>query len=331
MRLWTFGRLSGVAFAFLAVAACLVARAGDDGPKTPARDGNADNIGPVGWASADGGTTGGHGGLRTTVRDPAAFEAQLTGDRPAIVEVSGTIRLPGSIRVGSNKTILGVGPDATLLGGGLYLRGVSNVIVRNLTITGSDDAVNVDRGSNHIWIDHCDFSNCKDGLVDIKAGSDLVTVSWNRFHDHHKTCLLGHSDKPEVLAADTGKLRVTYHHNVFDGTKTRHPRVRVAEPVHVFNNYYRGNEYGVASTDDAGVIVEGNVFERVEHPTFAQYGDSKEPGRLVERDNLYVDSGKPETRGAVREVKGLYPYTLDPARDVPMIVTRGAGVGKVGR
>ena len=75
------------------------------------------------------------------------------------------------------------------------------------------------------------MSQSHDGLLDIKHGSDLVTVSWCRFHDHRKTCLLGHSDKPGALAEDKGKLRVTYHHNFFDGSKTRHPRVRIAETV----------------------------------------------------------------------------------------------------
>ena len=121
-----------------------------------------------------------------------------------------------------------------------------------------------------------------------------ITVSWNHFHDHHKTCLLGHSDKDDVRQIDTGHLRVTYHHNFFDGTKTRHPRVRYAEPVHVFNNYFKNNEYGVAALMDSGVLVEGNVFENVEHPTHTQYGDSPGPGRLVERDNLYIKSGTPK-------------------------------------
>jgi pectate lyase len=154
-------------------------------------------------------------------------------------------------------------------------------------------------------------------------------VSWCHFHDHHKTCLVGHSDKPSVLSEDKGKLRVTFHHNYFDGSQTRHPRVRVAETVHVFNNYYRANEYGVASTDDAGVLVEGNYFQQVKAPTYTQYGDSKQPGRLVERKNVFVDSGKPQAAGEVREVSNTYPYVLDDADRLPELVGQGAGVGKL--
>ncbi len=108
--------------------------------------------------------------------------------------------------------------------------------------------------------------------------------------------------RPQRLATtarrlDQGHLRVTYHHNFFDGSKTRHPRVRLGEPVHVFNNYFRNNDYGVASTSDAGVVVEGNHFENVRQPTYTRYGDSKEPGRLVERGNRFVKSGTPQARG----------------------------------
>jgi len=179
-----------------------------------------------------------------------------------------------------------------------------------------------------VWIDHCDLADCRDGLVDIKRGSDFITVSWNHFHDHGKTCLLGHSDKPDIRALDSGHLRVTYHHNFFDGTQSRHPRVRFADGVHVFNNYYRGNQYGVASVMDAGVIVEGNHFEDVRQPTLCSYGDSPDPGRLVERHNLFVRSGQPESRGTVDA--GLpYVYRLDDAAMIADVVKQGCGVGKV--
>ncbi len=284
----------------------------------------------IGWASVEGGTSGGLGGAAVKVSDAETLARSVKGDEPKSVLVSGTIVLTEKLRVGSNKTLLGIGSGAAIKGAGLHLRGVHNIIIRNLSIHDSDDdAVNIEDGCRHIWLDHCDFSKCHDGLVDIKRGTDLVTVSWCHFHDHHKTCLVGHSDKPAVLAEDKGKLRVTFHHNYFDGSQTRHPRVRVAETVHVFNNYYRANEYGIASTDDAGVLVEGNYFQQVKAPTYTQYGDSKQPGRLVERKNVFVESGRPQAAGEVREVTGAYPYVLDEADQVPELVGQGAGVGKL--
>ena len=287
----------------------------------------ADDL-PVGWASVAGGTTGGQGGATVTVSDAAALEPAAESTPPLILRVVGTVHLASPLRVKSNKTLIGVGPDATIVGGGIFLTKVSNIIIRNLTIREAPDAINLEGAAHHVWVDHCDLSKCTDGLLDIKRGSDLVTVSWNRFHDHHKTCLLGHSDKDDIRRMDTGHLRVTYHHNFFDGTQTRHPRVRFAEPVHVFNNYFKNNEYGVAALMDSGVLVEGNVFENVEHPTHTQYGDSPDPGRLVERDNLYIKSGTPEVRGSVVEPRTAYHYTLDRPADVARIVPQGAGVAR---
>lgn len=287
--------------------------------------------GPIGWASVAEGTTGGAGGPVVVVRDADALAAAVTGDASAIVVVAGTIELSGMVRVGSNKSLVGGDAGATLAGGGLTIARSSNVVVRNLTFRDSrDDAISVERESRHVWIDHCDLSRAQDGLVDIKRGGDLVTVSWCHFHDHAKASLVGHGDDPDVVAMDRGRLRVTYHHNFFDGSKTRHPRVRVGETVHVFNNHFRGNEYGVASTDGAGVLVEGNYFEGVDAPTHTSYGDSKRPGRLVERDNVFAAGcGRPAAAGEVAAVP--YRYVLDPAQRVPDLVRAGAGVIRTGQ
>lgn len=317
--------MNSMRFSVSCLSACLLSMTafGDDKP-------SATQDQPIGWASDEGGTTGGQGGKTVVVRTENELQKACRSTDTLIIHIAGTVRLAGNVRPSSNKTILGLGNDATLAGAGITIKEMHNIIVRNLTIRdGESDAINVESGSHHVWIDHCDLSKCSDGLLDIKSGSDFVTVSWNRFHDHQKTSLLGHSDKPAVLAGDKGKLRVTYHHNFFDGSGTRHPRVRVAETVHVFNNYYRNNEYGVASLMDAGVLVEGNYFEHVKEPTHTLYGASKEPGRLVERGNIFIESGPVNTRDTVREVKESYRYTLDDAAAVPKIVSQGAGAGKI--
>ena len=138
--------------------------------------------------------------------------------------------------------------------------------------------------------------------------------------------MLGHSDKESIRKIDAGHLRTTYHHNFFDGTKTRHPRVRFADGVHVFNNYFRGNEYGVASLMDVGVIVESNVFEDVERPTVVAYGDSPDPGRLVAANNRLIRSGQLETRGVVDRKSIAYRYDLDPVDSLQDLLRHRAGV-----
>ncbi|MEH1017540.1 pectate lyase [Micromonospora sp. CPCC 206060] len=290
---------------------------------------------PTGFASVNAlgqnGTTGGAGGPTVTVTTASALASAAGTAGPLNILVSGRIQVSDMITVVANKSIIGVGTTAEITGGGLQLgsttRPGNNVIIRNIRFTNaSDDSISVTNKAHHVWIDHNDLSDGYDGLLDIKRESDFVTVSWNRFHQHSKAALVGHSD---TYTADIGKLRVTYHHNFFDGTDQRHPRVRFADPVHVYNNYYRNNAlYGVASTENAGLLVEGNYFENVAHPIHVGYAESA-PGRVVERNNLYVNSGAPETAGTVVEPSTYYPYTVDPPATVPGTVTGGVGVGKV--
>jgi pectate lyase len=304
-------------------------------PTTTTRPPDPPAGGPIGFASVNAlgqnGTTGGAGGPTVSITTAAQLEDYAGRAGPYILMISGTISFDDMITVVANKSIIGVGSTAHITGGGLQLgsttRPGNNVIIRNIRFTdASDDSVSVTNSAHHVWIDHCDFSTGFDGLLDVKRQSDFVTVSWNHFHDHSKTLLLGHSD---TFTADIGHLRVTYHHNFFDGTEQRHPRARFGEPVHVFNNYYRDNGlYGVASTENAGVLVEGNYFLNVAHPIHVGYAESG-PGRVVERNNVYVNSGAPETAGTVVEPGTYYSYTLDNPANIPTIVANGVGVGRI--
>jgi pectate lyase len=275
--------------------------------------------GPVGFGA---GTTGGAGGQTVTVSSASAFLSAVQSSSPTIVQVSGSISLSGMNKVASNKTIVGLGTSGRLTGGGLNVSKVSNVIIQNLTITGSgDDNINVEY-STRVFIDHNSLSDANDGNLDIKRASDNITVSWNRFHNQDKNALLGHSDSNS--GEDNGKLRVTYHHNYFDGVNQRNPRVRFGNPVHVYNNYYRNiGSYGVASTENAGVLVEKNYFENVEDPYHLGEGSS-DAGSLVARDNYKVNSGAGQTGGSVAGIP--YSYSTDTAANVKSIVTSGAGV-----
>ena len=279
----------------------------------------------VGWSTQNGGTTGGGSTSATTVTSASALTSALGSSSAAVIRVSGTISCSGMLRVRSNKTIIG-NSGATIAGCGLNVNGDRNVIIRNLNFRNwNDDGINVQESATNIWIDHNSFSNGYDGAVDIKRGSDFVTVSWNRVFSHDKSMLLGHSDSNG--SQDRGHLRVTYHHNYFDGSTQRHPRVRFGNPVHVYNNYYRSTSgYGVASTEGAGVLVEANSFEGVSDPFHLGEGDSG-PGTLVARNNLLVNSGSGQTGGSVASIP--YSYTADAASNVKSLVTANAGAGKI--
>jgi pectate lyase len=292
---------------------------------------------PTGWAAVPGlgrdGTTGGAAGPTVTVTTGADLTYYAGRNTPYTILVSGRVEVDDMVTVVADKSIIGVGSGAEITGGGLQLgsttRPGNNVIIRNLRFSdASDDSVSVTNSAHHVWIDHNEFLPAADGSLDIKRQSTHVTVSWNRFRGTDKTALLGHSDGH---TADVGHLRVTYHHNFFDGSAQRNPRVRFGEPVHVYNNYFRGNAlYGVASTMNAGVVVEGNYFQGVPHPCHSAsgYADSA-PGRLVQRNNVFDGSGTCESNGTVAEPRTYYPYTPDPAANVPALVTAGAGTGRI--
>ena len=307
-------------------------------PPPPPSPGRAD-----GFASLDAlgqaGTTGGAGGPTVQVDTAGELLTAITQPGPLVVEVNGMVALPGPMHdVGSDKTIVGLGAGSGITGGGLNIGlpiddditapppgAVHNVIIRNLTFDAwDDDAINVQMFSHHVWVDHNTFIDGGDGGVDVKRGSSFVTVSWNRIL-HDKNMLLGHDD--DNGAQDIGRLNVTYHHNWFDGSGSRNPRVRFGDPVHVYSNYYLNNsDYGIASTMDAGVLVEGNFFQGVGDPYHLGEGSSG-PGSIVARDNCFADSGAGQAGGSVAPIP--YGYLLDPCADVPGAVTAGAGAGNL--
>jgi len=303
--------------------------------------------GPRGFASVNAlgqnGTTGGAGGPVVEVDTAAEFMSAIARTGPLVICVRGMIQLPSSPQmhnVTSDKSILGIGASSGFTGGGLNVGlpisevttppadAVHNVIIRNLVFRdATDDSINVQMFSHHVWIDHNDLASGFDGLIDIKRGSSYVTVSWNHTHNHTKNMLLGHDDGN--AAQDVGRLKVTYHHNWFDQTPQRNPRVRFGEPVHVFNNYYLHNtDIGVACQANAGCVVEGNYFENTEETVSNHYAGPT--GRCVARNNVFVgESGAPDCSGTVQEPSSYYSYTVDDPNGVKAAVMAGSGTGKV--
>lgn len=74
--------------------------------------------------------------------------------------------------------------------------------------------------------------------MDIKGNSKYVTVAYNHFWDNGKSSMCG-------MKSETGENWITYHHNWFDHSDSRHARVRTMT-VHMYNNYYQHCDvYGV--------------------------------------------------------------------------------------
>jgi len=173
----------------------------------------------------------------------------------------------------SHITLEGVGNDATANGWGVRLISATNVEVRNIGVmnvnsTAGDD-IGLQQSNYYVWIhnnDHfygdagSDADQIKgDGAMDVKKSS-YVTIDHDHFWDNGKSSLLGLSEN-----TDTG-LFITYHHNWFDHSDSRHPRVRFYS-AHIYNNYYDGNaKYGAGSTDSSSLFLEANYFRNCKHP-----------------------------------------------------------------
>ncbi|SDG92820.1 pectate lyase family protein [Winogradskyella thalassocola] len=205
-------------------------------------------------------------------------------DRPLAVRLIGNITdldymLNGDVVIENENnnngsiTFEGVGNDALVNGWGLRIKRGTNIEVRNLgfmlTNANEGDNIGLQQDNEYVWVHNCDLfygasggdaDQAKgDGALDCKR-STYVTMSYNHFWDTGKSNLLGLSENT------TTELYITYHHNWYDHSDSRHPRVRFYS-AHVYNNYFDGNaKYGSGSTEGSSLFLEGNFFRNCKYP-----------------------------------------------------------------
>lgn len=276
-------------------------------------------------------TTGGGDGEVVTATSAAELAQFATSTDPLYIIVKGSISGGGEIKVESNKTIIGADSGATLTGVQFSVNGKQNIIFRNLTMSKATDAI-ATRGSHHVWIDHLDVSACGDGLIDITKESDYHTVSWTRFSKHHKTMLLNSGTSQP---ADDDDLNTTVHHNWFDGSDTRNPRAAYGD-IHVFNNMYNDNGYGIGLHSRCMVLSEHNHFLNVTDPikqmyrpdpTDIHHGFAKDVGSIFENIKGAKDNEDALMTVNFREQYYMYDFALDSAKDVQAFVKAHVGPG----
>lgn len=251
--------------------------------------------------------------------------------------LNGDLVIENDNNASGSITFEGIGNDAVANGWGLRIKNASNIEVRNLgfMLTNADEGDNVglQQDNDYIWVHNCDMfygaaggdaDQAKgDGALDCKR-STYVTFSYNHFWDSGKCNLLGLSEDT------TSGLYITYHHNWYDHSDSRHPRVRFYS-AHVYNNYFDGNaKYGVGSTLGSSVFVEGNFFRKCKYPmlTSMQGTDvyngsegtfSNEDGGSIK---AYNNSMSEETR-----FKAYHPVDYPVEFDAYVAATRSETVG----
>lgn len=203
-----------------------------------------------------------------------------------------------------NITIEGIGEDACVKGFGFLVRNAKSVEFRNLGILRAlDDGISLDTDNSNIWVHNIDVFYGKagsgdkakgDGAIDVKSDSKFVTVAYCHFWDTGKSSMCG-------MTSESGANYVSYHHNWFDHSDSRHARVRTMS-VHLWNNYFDGvSKYGIGATTGSSVFAENNYFRHTHNPMLIslQGTDAKgtgtfsgETGGMIKAfGNLFAETG----------------------------------------
>jgi pectate lyase len=283
----------------------------------------ASDVATVGYATLNGGTTGGSGGTTTTVTTLDALTAAVAGTAKKIVLISGTITGNTVVKVGPNTSVIGKS-GASLVGVGLRVIDVSNVIIRNVKISkvlaSAGDAIGI-QASSQVWVDHVDVSSDRDhdkdyydGLIDITHGCTGVTVTNSKIHDHWKASLVGHSDNN---GAEDIKITVTFANNYWTNLNSRTPSLRFGHG-HIFNNVFDNNNDGINTRDGAQVLVENNVWTGTTEPLYAT-----DTGYAVARGNDF--GGASDTAPVGTFTTPPYSYKLTAVGSVRSAVVGVAG------
>lgn len=232
-------------------------------------------------------TVNGDEGLGVGLTDILSKREKSKSEKPLAIRILGKVKMPKdtsnymvAIRNTKNITVEGIGDDATVHGYGFTTKRACNLEFRNFAIMwygggGDGDSLSLDTDNKNIWIHNIDFfygygkeaDQAKgDGSVDLKAKTDYVTVSYCHFWDSGKALVAGGPWEVSNYTKPEAKINVTYHHNWFDHSDSRHPRC-VAGNTHVYNNYYDGvAKYGVGAAVNASVFVENNYFRNCPRP-----------------------------------------------------------------
>ncbi|WP_353850303.1 carbohydrate-binding protein [Solwaraspora sp. WMMA2065] len=333
-------------------------------PQASAATGSA-----TGFATRNGGTTGGAGGQTVRVSSGTGIHSALcnrsSSSTPIIIEVQGTINHGNTSKVSgdscntaddvielkqiSNVSIIGVGSGAVFDQLGIHIREASNIIIQNVTVrnvkksgsptSNGGDAIGMESDVRNVWVDHVTLeasggeSEGYDGLFDMKNNTQYVTLSYSILRNSGRGGLIGSSE------SDRSNGYVTFHHNVYENIDSRTPLLR-GGIAHIYNNHYTDIEKsGINSRAGGRAKVENNYFQDSNDVLGTFY--TSEAGYWQVSGNIYdnIDwssrSGDNQPAGpnptSNTSVSIPYSYTLDGASCVPNMLRQISGANKGNR
>lgn len=322
--------------------------------------------GATGYASQNGGTTGGAGGQTVRATTGTQIHQALCGrpssSTPITIEVEGTINHANTAKVSggscntaagvielkqiSNVTLVGVGSGAVFDQLGIHIRQSSNIIIQNVTVknvkksgsptSNGGDAIGMESDVRNVWVDHATLeasggeSDGFDGLFDMKDNTQYVTLSYSTLRNSGRGGLIGSSE------TQLNNGFVTFHHNLYENVDSRTPLLR-GGIAHIYNNYYvKLNKSGINSRAGAHAKVDNNYFKDSKDVLGTFYTDTTGYWQVSGNtfDNVTWSAPGSDNHPAGPDpqsnttVSIPYAYSLDKASCVPDIVTRTAGAGK---
>lgn len=270
------------------------------------------------------------------------------------------------IRIGSNKTLVGIGANASIKGKGLYIDNDENIIVRNISITDLNegmvwggDAVKIPN-AKRVWLDHNYIARAGRQLISTGTGDgkgvvDDVTISNNEFDGRttwstscdgtHYWTMLMHSNGKVTMSGN-------YLHH-FGGRGPRIASHGEGALVHIVNNYFADSSgHAIDYDGNSRVLVEGNHFSKVPAPVATDPGGSGQlfgfykqseatksvcKAALGRQCNPNVASPRPTDGKMVQDssvlsaLKSVSSRVVKPysTADVPDTVKANAGTGKI--
>ncbi|NJQ01350.1 pectate lyase [Streptomyces sp. PLAI1-29] len=350
--------------AMLAMTALAVAAA--TSAALPAPEASAATGGVTGYATQNGGTTGGAGGQTVRATTGTAIHTALcnraSSSTPITIQVEGTINHGNTSKVSgsscntaagvielkqiSNVTIVGVGGGAVFDQLGIHIRDSRNIIIQNVTVrnvkksgsptSNGGDAIGMEKDVRNVWVDHTTLeasggeSEGFDGLFDLKDNTQYVTLSYSILRNSGRGGLVGSSE------SDRSNGYITYHHNLYQNIDSRAPLLR-GGIAHIYNNHYvKLNESGINSRAGARAKVDNNYFKDSKNVlgTFytSEAGYWQVSGNIFDNVQWSARSGDTNPAGPNPQsnttVSIPYAYTLDSASCVPNVVASTAGAGK---
>nr|DAC85250.1 TPA_exp: pectin lyase [Monilinia laxa] len=265
-----------------------------------------------------------------------------------------------AIKIGSNKSIVGVGITGKIKGRGFYISNSKNIIIQNVEFLELNpkyiwggDAISVD-GSDLLWIDHVKISRIgRQHITMGPAASNRVTISNSEFDGTTQWSVKCNNEHYWTLYFTGSKDTVTFKGNYLHSTSGRGPKVgglaSSVEPnvfFHAANNYWHnigGNAFQLGK--GAKVLAEGNQFENAAQPIDV---DSDAGAKSVWTSSTGVEActpiiGRPclanslvssgtfagSNQDVLTAAKTMTLCPVLPVTNVKAMVLQNAGIGKI--